>query len=114
MVYRNRKHVDDGSAIITDEAGVYGNLSDEFASHETVNHMQKEYSRGNVTTNTVEGFFNLLKRGVYGSFHHISEKDVHRYLSEFDFRYNGRKISDGARTELAIYGFEGKRLKYRD
>jgi len=67
-----------------------------------------------VTTNTVEGFFSLLKRGVYGTFHHVSRHHLHRYLSEFDFRYNARDVADGERTELAIKGVQGKRLTYRE
>ncbi|HSP13769.1 MAG TPA: IS1595 family transposase [Thermoanaerobaculia bacterium] len=110
-----KQHVDENSAIVTDEAKVYEKLSEDFASHESVNHGAGEYSRrGNVTTNTVEGYFSLLKRGIIGSFHHVSEKHLHRYLSEFDFRYNARKLNDGSRTELAVLGIEGKRLKYRD
>jgi hypothetical protein len=70
--------------------------------------------RGDVTTNTVEGFFATLKRGINGSFHHVSKEHLHRYLAEFDFRYNNRKIDDHQRTVAAIAGFEGKRLRYKD
>ena len=70
--------------------------------------------RGNVTTNTVEGYFSLLKRGVNGTFHHISKKHLEKYLAEFDFRYNFRKLKDDEITPLAIKGFEGKRLLYSD
>ena len=73
----------------------------------------REYVRGDVTTNTVEGFFSLLKRGVYGTFHSVSKKHLHRYVAEFEFRYNGRYLDDGARTVLAIKNAEGKRLMYR-
>ena len=73
----------------------------------------REYVRGDVTTNTVEGFFSLLKRGVYGTFHSVSKKHLHRYVAEFEFRYNGRYLDDGARTVLAIKKAEGKRLMYR-
>jgi hypothetical protein len=66
-----------------------------------------------VTTNTVEGVFSLLKCGLYGTFHSVSRKHLHRYLSEFDFRYNHRKIDDGERTSLAIKGAEVKRLRYK-
>jgi hypothetical protein len=65
-------------------------------------------------TNTMEGFFAILKRGLYGTFHAISRKHLHRYLAEFAFRYNARDLDDGARTVLAIRGAEGKRLMYRD
>jgi len=67
-----------------------------------------------VTTNTVESFFSLLKRGVDGTFHHVSKKHLHRYLSEFDFRYNNRGISDSDRREVALQQFEGKRLMYKE
>jgi hypothetical protein len=67
-----------------------------------------------VTTNTVEGYFSILKRGVNGVYHHVSKKHLHRYLGEFDFRYNGRRITDGERAEGAIKGAEGKRLMYRN
>ena len=81
--------------------------------HESVNHTAKEYVRGNVHTNTIEGFFSLLKRGVYGTFHSVSKHHLHRYLDEFSFRYNTRELDDGERTVEAIRGAEGKRLVYR-
>jgi hypothetical protein len=62
----------------------------------------------------IEGFFSIFKRGVYGTFHHISRQHLHRYLDEFDFRYNSRETTDGERAELAINGVRGKRLMYRD
>ena len=109
-----RDHIEAEASIMTDESQVYANLHREFARHEKVNHSKREYSRGDVTTNRVEGFFGLVKRGLHGTFHHVGAHHLHRYLAEFDFRYNARKISDGDRTDLAIAGFEGKRLKYRD
>jgi hypothetical protein len=78
-----------------------------------VNHSDGEYVRGQVHTNTVEGYFSLLKRGIVGTFHHVSEKHLPRYLAEFDFRYNGRKDSDAVRAFNAMKGIEGKRLQYR-
>ena len=66
-----------------------------------------------VSTNTVEGFFSLLKRGLYGTYHHVSKHHLHRYLTEFDFRYNHRNVPDGPRALGALKGFEGKRLTYR-
>ena len=83
-----------------------------------VNHAKNEYSRVEadgrlVTTNTVEGFFSLLKRGVYGTFHHVGRQHLHRYCAEFDFRYNARDTSDGERSILAVKGAAGKRLMYR-
>jgi len=82
--------------------------------HTVVNHSAKEYVRGPAHTNTAESFFSLLKRGVYGSFHHVSRKHLHRYAHEFAFRWNLRHVTDGERTEFAVAGFEGKRLMYRD
>jgi transposase-like protein len=103
--------------IITDDAGLYKGLSKE-RKHSSVNHTAKEYVRWDdgvcITTNAVEGFFANLKRGVNGTFHHVSKTHLHRYLSEFDFRYNSRKMSDSARREIAIKGVQGKRLFYRD
>ena len=65
------------------------------------------------TTNTVEGFFALLKRGVIGTFHHVSRKHLHRYVAEFEFRWNTRKLDDGARIKALVSGSEGKHLMYR-
>lgn len=85
--------------------------------HSLVNHKADEYVRYDegvmVTTNTVEGYFSLLKRGINGVYHHVGRKHLHRYLSEFDFRYNARKITDGERALEALKGFEGKRLTYK-
>jgi hypothetical protein len=78
-----------------------------------VKHSIKEYVRGDVHTNTVEGFFSLLKRGIIGVYHHVSETHLHRYCSEFDFRYNTRKLNDFERAEEALLGAVGKRLTYR-
>src|SRR5205085_1384807 len=100
--------------LMTDENNAYLALGREFASHETVNHSIKEYARGDVTTNTIEGYLGLLKRGINGIYHQVGAHHLHRYLAEFDFRYNHRKLTDGERTEAAIRGFEGKRLTYRD
>lgn len=108
------ENVHPSSHLMTDELNLYGKIGKNFASHETVTHRDFEYVRGDAHTNTVEGFFGLLKRGVNGTFHHISKEHLHRYLSEFDFRYNRRKINDQQRTVQAIAGFEGKRLTYRD
>jgi transposase-like protein len=83
-----------------------------------VNHRRMEYARREngvkITTNTVEGFFSILKRGINGVYHHVGKQHLHRYLSEFDFRYNARKIKDGERALLAIRSVSGKRLKLRD
>lgn len=107
------KHVDPKTAFMTDGAGQYRNIGPAFARFEVVDHVQDEYVRGDVYTNTVEGYFSILKRGVIGTFHSISEAHLHRYLAEFDFRYNTRKISDVERAELLVKGAKGKRLVYR-
>ncbi len=103
------------ATIMTDEHTSYGGIGEHFAGgHQTVNHGAKEYARGEVTTNTAESFFSLLKRGVYGNFHHVSRKHLHRYADEFAFRWNSRKLKDGERVVSALSMIEGKRLKYRD
>jgi transposase-like protein len=109
-----RAHVDPSARLMTDENHAYIGLGKEFAGgHEVVNHSAYEYARGDATTNTVEGFFGLFKRGVTGSFHHISEQHMDRYLNEFSFRWDLRKVTDGERTNEAIRASEGKRLMYR-
>ena len=107
-------NVEKDSTIITDEFRSYIGLNKEFVEHHVINHSKKEYVRGTIHTNTAEGYFGLLKRGINGTFHHVSKKHLERYLSEFDFRYNLRKLKDSEVTPLAIQGFEGKRLYYRD
>ena len=110
------KPVSRKSALMTDDAGQYRPIGREFASHETVNHGIEEYVCGSVHSNTVEGFFSILKRGVIGTYHSISEAHLHRYLAEFDFRYNTRialGIDDTMRTDEALWGSTGKRLTYR-
>lgn len=102
--------------LMTDQAGVYEKLGTHFASHEFVNHTVKEYARGDVTTNTVESSFAILKRGLYGTFHSVSEQHLQRYATEFDFRWNNRialGVNDVQRTNAALKGIEGKRLTYR-
>ena len=104
------------SILMTDDAGQYRPIGKEFASHETVNHGIEEYVRGNAHSNTVEGFFSILKRGVVGTYHHISEAHLARYLAEFDFRYSNRialGITDTMRTDELLRGIAGKRLTYR-
>lgn len=102
--------------LMTDQAGVYQKLGKDFASHEVVNHTIKEYSRGDVTTNTVESSFSLLKRGLVGTFHHVGEQHLQRYVNEFDFRWNTRTklgFSDVERAAVALKNIGGKRLTYR-
>ena len=95
-------------------ANYYKRIGREFdGGHESVNHSRHEYARGPIHTNTIEGFFGLLKRGVNGTFHHISPKHLHRYLSEFEFRYNTRGMDDGERTGRIIRAAQGKRLTYK-
>ena len=108
-----RENVDQSAMILTDEWASYQGLGKEFkGGHFTVNHGQGEYWRGGAGTNTVEAFFALLKRGVYGSFHHVSKRHLHRYCDEFSFRWNHRRTTDGERTDAALRGAEGKRLTY--
>ena len=79
-----------------------------------VDHSAGEYVAGDAHVNTLEGYYSIFKRGMKGVYQHCSEKHLHRYLSEFDFRYNAREVSDAERSKLALKGVSGKRLKYRD
>jgi transposase-like protein len=100
----------------TDESGVYWKVGEEFASHKTVIHSIGEYVRGDAHTNTIEGYFSIFKRGIYGTYHHVSQTHLKRYLAEFDFRYNERialGVNDTERAAKAIRGAAGKRLTYR-
>jgi hypothetical protein len=104
------------SRLHTDESNLYKGVSAVFAAHETVKHSAKEYVRGDVHTNSAEGFFSIFKRGMKGIYQHCGEKHLHRYLAEYDFRYNYRTrlgYSDTARALEALKGAEGKRLTYR-
>ena len=104
------------ASLMTDEAGVYTKLGKDFASHDVVNHSAKEYSRGHITTNTVESSFALLKRGLVGTFHSVSEAHLQRYVTEFDFRWNTRQklgFNDTDRAAFALKNIGGKRLTYR-
>jgi len=109
------KHADRKSHLMTDDSVVYPKIGREFAGHSSVNHSADEYVRlgGFVHSNTVESFFALIKRGVYGSFHSVSEAHLHRYLAEFDFRYNLRRVEDTERAAAMLRGAKGKRLMYR-
>jgi len=109
-----REHVDPATRLMTDSNNAYTYPGKEFASHEKVDHSSEEYVRGDVTTNAVEGYFALLKRGVHGTFHHISKQHLDKYLGEFDFRFNHRKMDDGLRTDIAIGRTRGKRLMMRE
>lgn len=104
------------STLNTDEAQHYKAPGKFFAKHEAVNHSEGEYKRGSATTNTVEGFFSIFKRGMVGVYQHCGEQHLQRYLNEFDFRYSNRLalgVDDTKRTTLAIKGATGKRLTYR-
>jgi len=110
-----RRNVAREARIMTDSFASYRGLGKEFASHEFVSHSDGEYVRGDVHTNTAENYFSILKRGIDGTYHHISEAHLPRYLAEFDFRYNNRigvGIDDAERTRRALAGVVGKRLTY--
>jgi transposase-like protein len=108
-------NVDRGSHLMTDESMVYTRVGREFAGHSVVNHSAKEYvtTGGFKHSNTAENFFSIFKRGVIGTYHHMSEAHLGRYTAEFDFRYNNRSITDGERADAALKGIVGKRLTYR-
>jgi transposase-like protein len=130
-----RDNISREARLMTDEANIYPEVGSDFASHDAVNHGEKEYVRywnevtdktrpdGKpivnttvITTNTVEGYYSIFKRGMKGIYQHCSEKHLHRYLSEFDFRYSNRialGVDDGERADLAVKGAAGKRLTYR-
>jgi transposase-like protein len=111
------EHASRQSTLVTDEALIYRKVGREFAQHERVFHKHGWYvNKRGFTTNNVENFFGIFKRGVYGTFHHISEQHLQRYLNEFSFRYSNRSglgVSDVQRAALALKGIEGKRLTYR-
>ena len=108
-----RECVDPRSRILTDEHTAYKGIGAEFVGgHETVNHGSKEYARGDVNTNTAESSNALVRRGIIGVYHNVSREYLHRYLWQFDFLWNGRKLNDGERTVLAIRSAEGKRMMY--
>lgn len=112
-----RVNIQRESAVHTDQASWYRALKGEFAKHETVNHEIDEYVRGDVTTNTVEGYYSIFKRGMKGTYQHCAEKHLHRYLAEFDFRYSNRVAlgcDDKERAARAMKGIVGKRLTYRN
>jgi transposase-like protein len=111
-------HIAKQAKVYTDGALHYkkAKLAETFASHETVNHSIGEYARGPVHTNTVEGYFGLLKRGLYGTYHHVSEAHLQRYINEFDFRFTNRSamgVEDHDRAIKALGQIRGKRLTYR-
>jgi transposase-like protein len=112
-------HASGKSDLMTDEAAAFAQLGWNFRSHQSVNHSKDEYVRRDgqrvITTNGVEGFFSILKRGIYGVYQHVSEAHLHRYLAEFDFRYSNREklgVNDVARASRALTGAKGRRLTY--
>lgn len=107
------KQVAQDTDLYTDAAGQYRKIKTEFPKHEMVNHSIGEYARGNVHTNTVESYFGLLKRGLVGTYHHVSEAHLQRYCTEFDFRFSYRKATDAQRADAALRQIKGKRLTYR-
>ncbi len=111
-----KANVAPGTHVMTDEAGQYAHLNKTFAAHDFVRHGTGEYGRGVVHTNTVEGFYSVFKRGMKGVYQHCRAKHLHRYVAEFDFRYNNRVrlgVDDAERTVAALRGIVGKRLTYR-
>ena len=110
------KNVSTDAHLMTDMLSAYNRLGKHFASHERVNHGEHEYVRGNAHTNTIESYFSVFKRGMKGVYQHCSEDHLHRYLAEFDFRYNHRtalEIDDKERSDAALKAIQGKRLTYR-
>jgi transposase-like protein len=111
-----RENIAKESRLHTDESRLYTGSDVHFKTHETVHHTSGEYVRGDVHTNSAEGYFGIFKRGMRGIYQHCKEKHLHRYLAEFDFRYNHRirlGFNDGERAAIAIKNAEGKRLTYR-
>ena len=107
-------NADRGSWLMTDEHKGYHGVGQEYVGHGVVTHSRGEYVRAGVFhTNTIEGYFSLLKRGIIGVYHHVSKAHLQRYCDEFDFRYNTRKLNDFERAETALLGAVGKRLTYR-
>lgn len=111
-----KEQISEKARLMTDELEIYTKIGREFAEHGVVNHKRKEYKRGDISTNAVESSFAILKCGLYGTFHSVSEKHLQRYADEFDFRWNNRSsqgVNDVARTDAALRGISGKRLTYR-
>ncbi len=107
-----KQHVEKASTLYTDDSYIYKRGLDEY-ERDTVTHGKKEYVRGNVSTNQIENFWGVMKRGVYGTYHQISYKHLHRYCDEFSYRYNSRDIFDYERFSLTLNKTEG-RLKYSE
>jgi len=111
-----REHVAKEARLMTDESRIYLKVGQEFAEHQSVNHKAKEYARGDCHVNTVESFWNILKRGLVGTYHHVGEQHLQRYVEEFGFRYNNRAaagVTDEQRANNVLKAISGKRLTYR-
>jgi transposase-like protein len=116
VAYIVTQNVARDSRLHTDESRLYAGADGFVAKHEKVRHLVGEYARGDVTTNSVEGFFSIFKRGMKGIYQHCDERHLHRYLSEYDFRYNNRialGVDDESRAAVALRGVVGKRLTYK-
>lgn len=108
-----QRTVSEDSVIMTDEWPSYRGLNKTHQAHQVINHGQGEYSVNGVNVNTIESFWSLLKRGIYGIFHHVSKKHLSRYCAEFSFRWNTRRLDDALRRDYAMFSCGGKRLTYR-
>jgi hypothetical protein len=111
-----RANINRETKLTTDEARHYWAVGKEFAAHDRVLHGGNEYVRGDIHTNTIEGFFSIFKRGMKGVYQHCGEQHLHRYLAEFDFRYTNRSangVEDAERADIALSGIAGKRVTYR-
>lgn len=108
------KNIDPKATLMTDELPAYRAIGKNFAAHKTVRHSTREYvGKEGQHSNEAESYFATLKRGIYGTFHHVSPQHLHRFVSEFDFRWSNREVSDTERTFRALAQADGKRLTYR-
>ncbi len=108
-----KDNIDPRATVMTDEYSAYRGTGKSFARHGIVEHGKLEYVKGDAHVNTAEGYFSLLKRGINGTFHHVSKHHLHRYCDEFDFRYNFRQVDDATRAAALVSSVSGKRLLYR-
>ena len=110
------RNADRASSLMTDEAGIYVRVGEEYARHGRIRHKRGKYAKGDIYTNTIEGYFSIFKRGMIGTYQHCAERHLQRYVIEFDFRYNNRTalgMNDNDRRDAALKGIAGKRLTYR-
>jgi transposase-like protein len=109
--------VHEATFVMTDEGATAKSLGRGFKNHDSVNHSIGEYVRGEIHTNTIEGYFSIFKRGINGVYHHVSQQHLKRYLAEFDFRYNERialGVNDAERAAKVLHGTVGKRVTYQE